>query len=205
MFDVQNGIRVDLKRDMVNSPGTTLLGEDSMLVTTGPASLSSTGTYNQTTSPSDFNSTSGDHLPSWVAYDRKVLRFYCYFKEPVFSSPVENYRVRKCILYYYLEDDTIHIAEPKVENSGINQGVILRRHRVPKANGEYISVADLGISEEVTIYGRIYRLTDCDAFTRAFFEANGRPLPDGEESPIDPFTKKNTVRVTTFNKMMQPH
>jgi hypothetical protein len=27
--------------------------------------------------------------------------------------------VRKCILYFYLEDDTIHIIENRVENSGI--------------------------------------------------------------------------------------
>jgi hypothetical protein len=146
-----------------------------------------------------------DTLPSWVAYDRKVLRFHCYFKEPVFSSPVENHRVRKCILYYYLEDDTIHIGEPKVENSGINQGVILKRHRVPKANGEFITVADLNIGVELTMYGRVYHLTDTDEFTRAFFETNGCPLPEPEGTPVDAFTKKTTTRVNTHNKMMHPH
>lgn len=34
-------------------------------------------------------------LPAWVEYDRKVLRFSCYFQEAVVESPYENYRVRK--------------------------------------------------------------------------------------------------------------
>ena len=34
----------------------------------------------------------------------------------------EQYRVRKCIILFYLEDDTIQVNEPQVENSGIPQG-----------------------------------------------------------------------------------
>lgn len=60
----------------------------------------------------------GSKKPNWVEYDRKVLRFYMYFKEAVTESDVENFRVRKCVLYFYLTDGTVHIAEPKVENSG---------------------------------------------------------------------------------------
>tara|TARA_B110001452_G_scaffold43255_2_gene33122 strand:- start:2096 stop:2986 length:891 start_codon:yes stop_codon:yes gene_type:complete len=59
--------------------------------------------------------------PAWVAFDRKVLRFDCYFKESVHESRLENYRIRKCVLYYYLEDDSMHVSEPKCENSGIPQ------------------------------------------------------------------------------------
>ena len=59
--------------------------------------------------------------PAWVAFDRKVLRFNCFFKESVNESRLENYRIRNCVLYYYLEDDSMHISEPKVENSGIPQ------------------------------------------------------------------------------------
>ena len=35
-------------------------------------------------------------------------------------------------MYYYLEDDTIHILETRVPNSGIPQGIFLKRHLVPK-------------------------------------------------------------------------
>ena len=57
--------------------------------------------------------------PKWLKYDRQVLQFDCFFQEPVVESPTENYRIRKCILYYYLDDDTMHIIEKKIENSGI--------------------------------------------------------------------------------------
>ena len=48
-----------------------------------------------------------------------MLNFKVYFQEPVVEDPNENYSIRKCILYYYLDDDTIHIIESRVENSGI--------------------------------------------------------------------------------------
>ena len=51
----------------------------------------------------------------------QVLRFYGYFKEAVVESNMENHRIRKVILYYYLEDDSMHVAEPKQDNSGIPQ------------------------------------------------------------------------------------
>ncbi len=37
------------------------------------------------------------------------------------QSPIETERVRKVILYFYLEDDSIHIAEARTENSGLPQ------------------------------------------------------------------------------------
>ena len=40
----------------------------------------------------------------------------------MFESQLEHYRVRYVDLYYYLEDDTIMLIEPVVENSGIPQG-----------------------------------------------------------------------------------
>ena len=49
----------------------------------------------------------------------QVLNFSAYFQEAVVEDPNENYRIRKCTIYYYLEDDTVHILEPKIANSGI--------------------------------------------------------------------------------------
>lgn len=51
----------------------------------------------------------------------QVLRFYGFFKESVVESNIENHRIRKVVLYYYLEDDSMHIAEPRQDNSGIPQ------------------------------------------------------------------------------------
>jgi hypothetical protein len=45
--------------------------------------------------------------------DRHVLRFSGYFKEAVVESALENYRIRKLTIFYYLEDHSISITEPK--------------------------------------------------------------------------------------------
>merc|ERR1719162_878204 len=76
--------------------------------------------------------------PAWLKHDRQVLRFFAYFQEPVHESPKENFRVRQCVIYYYLEDGTIMISEPKVDNSGIPQGAFVKRHRIqrPQEFGE---------------------------------------------------------------------
>jgi len=33
-------------------------------------------------------------------------------------------------MYFYLDDETIHINEPRIENSGIPQGIFLKRMKV---------------------------------------------------------------------------
>jgi hypothetical protein len=64
------------------------------------------------------------HDPVWpppLPATLKVLRFFGYFKESIVESNIENHRIRKVILYYYLEDDSMHVAEPRQDNSGIPQ------------------------------------------------------------------------------------
>lgn len=51
-----------------------------------------------------------------------MLRFHAYFKETIYESPQEYFRVRPIDIYYFLEDDSIAVYEPPVDNSGIPQG-----------------------------------------------------------------------------------
>ena len=57
-----------------------------------------------------------DFVPAHVGFDKKVLLFTCYYKQTVHESAQEFYRVRPCKIYYYLEDDSIAVIEPVVEN-----------------------------------------------------------------------------------------
>jgi len=132
--------------------------------------------------------------PAWVAFDRKVLRFNCFFKEAVNESRIENFRVRRCVLYYYLEDDSMHVSEPKIENSGIPQGerkgtVFLKRHRVPKPEGGFYGVADLNVGTMIDLYGRVFMVTDADNFTRNFLGNLGIDVAGPQEVPSDPYTE----------------
>lgn len=92
--------------------------------------------------------------------------------EAVHESHEENSRVRKCVIYFYLEDESIHIGEVRVENSGIAQGSFLKRHRIPKASGSCYNLTDLAIGADLTIYGRVFHIYDCDPFTRVWFTYN---------------------------------
>jgi len=129
------------------------------------------------------------HVPNFVALDRKVLRFDAWFREAFADGPTEDYRIRKCILYYYLVDDSIRVAEPRVENSGMPQGSFLKRHKVP-LNDSFVSWQYLGVGKSVNLYGRELNMTNCDDFTREFYEAQGMPQMDGLEPPSDPYTTK---------------
>ena len=128
--------------------------------------------------------------PPWIKYERKVLRFYAYFQEHVVESRLENYRIRKVKIYYYLMDDTIFITEPKVENYGIPQGVFLKRQKVPKKVGELdnnYTWRDFNICSNIQFFERIFRIYDCDAFTKQFYDYMECPLNPSEPEPNDNF------------------
>ena len=42
-----------------------------------------------------------------------------------------RFYLRVCKLYFHLEDDSISIVEPSLQNSGMTQGRVVRRHQVP--------------------------------------------------------------------------
>ncbi|CEG43574.1 Uncharacterized conserved protein, contains DM10 domain [Plasmopara halstedii] len=142
---------------------------------------------------SERMSTSPFH-PNFIVFDKKVLRFEAYFLEAVHESNLENYRVRRCEVLYYLEDDTLQITEPKIENSGILQGNFVKRHRIPmlesdeQGNIQYYTVRHLNVGEEVTFYGRTFHLISVDDFTRNYLNSQGVNVPPNEPVPRDPYT-----------------
>ena len=119
----------------------------------------------------------------------QVLKFHAFFQEPVVEDANENFRVRKCIIFYYLDDDTLHIIEPRVENSGIPQGIFLKRHKLPFPDDQsrYYTWRDLNLSCNLNVYQRIFRIVDCDDFTRRFYQNEGCPLNAPESQAEDNF------------------
>eukprot|EP00586_Coscinodiscus_wailesii_P018135 CAMPEP_0172517404 /NCGR_PEP_ID=MMETSP1066-20121228/284800_1 /TAXON_ID=671091 /ORGANISM="Coscinodiscus wailesii, Strain CCMP2513" /LENGTH=775 /DNA_ID=CAMNT_0013299393 /DNA_START=71 /DNA_END=2398 /DNA_ORIENTATION=+ len=131
-------------------------------------------------------------LPAFLRHDRRVLLFNAYYEENVFQSALEVRRVHTCEIYFYVEDGTIEIIQTKQENSGIPQGVFLRRSRVAKAGSgaavvtpgtagsggaassvdlaatEYYSIDDLKIGNVVTIYSRLFHIVNCNESTREY-------------------------------------
>ena len=126
--------------------------------------------------------------PVWLKYDRHVLRFYAYFQEAVNENPNENFRVRKCVIMHHLDDETTYVTEPRVENSGIPQGVFIKKHKIPKEGG-FLQWRDFRTRQNIQMYGRVFRIIDCDEFTRNFYLEQGVELDGPENYPSDTFDK----------------
>ena len=92
--------------------------------------------------------------------------FNAFFKQTVHESSDEYYRVRDVKIYYYLEDDSISVVEPPVENSGIPQGKLIKRQRLPKTDmGDFWHWKDLNVGMNITFYGKVFHIYDCDKWT----------------------------------------
>ncbi|KAK6091135.1 hypothetical protein BDEG_24632 [Batrachochytrium dendrobatidis JEL423] len=182
-FDYCNGVAV-FKGNAPGIGGKRLVGQDESKIHT------SLDIY-----PHSENQ--GENVPAWVAFDRKVLRFYAYFQEAVHERREEKYRIRRVNIYFYLEDDSVHVSEPKTVNSGIPQGTLIRRHRIPKPNSkidQHYIVSDFNIGHQVTFYSRTFMIVGCDEFTREFLSSIQITVPDNGEFPADPYeTQRNEL------------
>lgn len=143
-----------------------------------------------------FRLTGGDP-GSEVPPRNVVLQFYAYFQESVTESALETYRVRYVSIYVYTEDDTIMIEEHRKRNSGMDQGVLLRRMNVmnpehPKFNTTY-KCHDFYVGIDIDIAGVVYHIYDCDPQTRRYLIANGYDCPEAEPIPDDLYTVKRRL------------
>jgi len=86
----------------------------------------------------------------------------------VHESAVENFRVHKCDIFYYTEDDSIEITERKFENSGMPQGNFMKRHQVPKTQDTFYDLGDLSVGSTVEFYGRTFEVIGANPSTVAY-------------------------------------
>ncbi|CAF0744089.1 unnamed protein product [Rotaria sp. Silwood1] len=146
----------------------------------------------------------GPDRPAWLAFDKQVLCFDAYFQESITERPQEQYRIRKCRVYFYPEDDTVQVVEQRQNNVGFPQGTILKRHRVPLPapnDDRFYTYDQFNVGAEVSLYGRVYKLIDCDSFTRNFLTKLGVRVPPGFSAPEDPFLKHRQVADGTQNPL----
>jgi len=142
--------------------------------------------------------------PAWLKHDRQCLRFFAFFQEPVHENPNENYRIRHCTIYFYLEDGTMQINEPKVENSGVPQGAFVKRHRIPKpkeVGGGFYTPADIKCGINLTIYSKTLRIISCDSFTKWFYDNSLLDIGQLEEPPVDSFQELEHKKKMDLSQM----
>jgi hypothetical protein len=139
----------------------------------------------------------------------QVLRFQSFYVESIDESNLEQVRLRKNTILLYLQDNTFEIIEPRTQNSGIPQGIFLKRTKlfkeqqpphhssesenpkIPCTNTPSIPYCaqDLYIGFDFPIFGRFFKLYDCDQFTRDFYTKEfGINVGKKIEIPKDDYT-----------------
>nr|CAH0106405.1 unnamed protein product [Daphnia galeata] len=147
-------------------------------------------------------------IPKTVLYDRLTLRFDGFYFEDSVAWGYSRRTVHPVKLCYYLEDDTISVHEPVTPNSGRPQGKLVRRHKVLKSSHDFKTEKednqnnenpqkfwhwkDLNVASDVDIFGRRFRLTNCNQWTREFLMSAGIQVNAPEDVPEShPPLKKN--------------
>ena len=128
-------------------------------------------------------------LPAFVHLDKVSLRFKCWFKDDLalLTGP-DRIIIHKAIITYNLIDDTFSAMEPRQENSGLNQGVLLRRQNLVNPDtGENYTWRDLGIGRDLMVRGQTYHLIDCDHYTRNWYAEQNIMMEEPLQAPLDPF------------------
>ncbi|XP_046566308.1 EF-hand domain-containing family member C2-like isoform X2 [Haliotis rubra] len=150
-----------------------------------------------------FPSGEGTNVPAWVAFDRQVLCFDAFFQEAVHEKREEQFRIRNCKIYFYLEDDSIQVIEPRIKNGGVPQGTLIRRHRVPKPpphDDVFYTVEDFNIGVELNLYSKVFKITGSDEFTQNFLRKLGVRINGPSDIPTDPYVQHRKA----MDESMQP-
>ncbi|XP_054713652.1 EF-hand domain-containing family member C2-like [Uloborus diversus] len=95
-------------------------------------------------------------------------------------------KFRKCYILYYVEDGTIKVYEPQQKNTGFLQGTLINRNIISKPEGGYYTLDDLNIGETLNMFGKTFKILDCDDFTRQFMREMGYRLGTPEKEIDDP-------------------
>ncbi|XP_050071896.1 EF-hand domain-containing protein 1-like [Anopheles maculipalpis] len=135
------------------------------------------------------------YRPHFVLYDQKTLKFNAFFRQSVPESATETFRIRYVHILYFLEDDTMTVLEPTIENCGYPQGRLVRRGKKLKNadREEFYNWKDLNIGIDIEMHGYVFHITDCDAYTKEFLLSNGIELNEIELLPPDPAMNERSI------------
>ena len=93
-----------------------------------------------------------------------------------------------------MDDDTFHIIEPRVQNSGIPQGIFLKRAKLNLPDGSRpYDWPDLRLGMDLNVHQRVFRIINCDEFTKSFYSNEGINLGNPEDYPANPFENARSM------------
>uniref|UniRef100_A0A1I7WZX4 DM10 domain-containing protein n=1 Tax=Heterorhabditis bacteriophora TaxID=37862 RepID=A0A1I7WZX4_HETBA len=87
-----------------------------------------------------------------------------YQKQDSFIYPLKIY-----MLYYHLKEDTLSLSERPMNNFGTVQARAFYHQKVPldqRVDNPFLHWKDLNTAVNIQLFGRQYRITSCDKFTK---------------------------------------
>lgn len=74
-----------------------------------------------------------------------------------------------------------------------------QRIQLPNSNTFY-DIIDFNVGKQIELHGRVFKITNCDNFTRSFLNRLGIAVPDPTIMPPDPYTEtREKVRNVYLN------
>lgn len=151
---------------------------------------------------------------NYVTAERVVCTYIGFFSEKFSDSYGEQ--SREVHIKLFLEDNSIEIVEPRVENSGGPSGKFLKRHQILRpvsrsgARGTapqgplLYTMADFYSGAELQIYDRTYYVIDADTATKHYMQQHGYDFGEARKLPqsvYDPKTRPGMPRepVKSYN------
>ena len=128
-------------------------------------------------------------LPRSIKFEKLVLCFSVWFKEPWYEEAGEGFDVRTFMLRYYMADQSLEIIEPTIPNSGKPSGCFLKRTILKKSDGTPFEPSDLAVGKQFKLSGRTFTVNDADQATRAYFDKyvpESAPLVQRLSIPVAP-------------------
>ena len=127
--------------------------------------------------------------PSFVTNNDQMCNFTAYFVEQVPENLDESNRVRVVDITVYVVDESIEIREPRIANSGLNQGKLVKKSRFLKPDSdEYYGLADFTAGGILRLFKREYTILNCNDFTRGYLAGMdvdfGEPLPTPQSTDM---------------------
>ena len=84
------------------------------------------------------------------------------------------------------------------------QGTFLRRHKIPKPDGQPYTEKDIKVGQNLCMYARVFRIVDADTFTRDYLSHQNITLAPAEGIPIDPYNARLAKTSQEANKSELP-
>jgi hypothetical protein len=104
--------------------------------------------------------------------ENKILTFLC-----TLISGGADALLRRFVLTFFVQDQTLKIEEKPVRNSGYSGGVFLSRRFIQHDNGETLCEKHLHVGAVVPVFKHVFRLLETDEVTLKWME--DKCLPQG--------------------------